>query len=123
MIAMERITDSSGVTYPRTRFERTHLKPCADYIDIMIEIPKGYRPANDKDKKRPKPKGYMYLYDLRHGFEKVENIGSMNWNKDIIFVVPIETEVDRKRKETEDEIREAQARLDSAQAKLKELED
>ena len=96
-------------------------KSCTQYALPLIEIPEGYRLANKEDRLKSKPEGYIYLYNLRDGFKKGWDTVSMVWDENTIYLVPIETEADRKRKEIENEIKEAQYKLEIAQSKLKEL--
>jgi len=54
----------------------------------MAEIPSGYRLVTDKDKAKPKPKGYQFLVEDLHRFLKGDAVGTTTWGTANAFIVP-----------------------------------
>ena len=104
-------------------WETSNYKPNTTYAMTLTEMPDGYRLATDEDKKGTKPSWYMHTNLSSNGFMNGGQINGFtcDWRQDTIYIVPIETDTDRKRKEIENEIKEAQYKLEIAQSKLKEL--
>jgi len=83
-------------------------------------IPEGYRMLTAEDKEKPKPEGYKVLTDVHCEFKDGFAVGSRNWDPQAFYIVPEVSSI-AMRKEIEAEIKEAQTKLDNAQAKLKAL--
>jgi len=97
MKAIEMMTDAGGITTEiidvnhtlalvgNTCWEKGNLKPHTRYACCMVEIPEGYRLANDEDKECDKPQSALFLNNSY--WDSVSNDSC--WGFGNVYIVPI----------------------------------
>jgi len=112
------LSPQSLIIEGRAEWERDNLKPDTQYAVRMVAVPEGYRIATAEEAAKCDPLGCKFLDSTGSWASVAWPKGLCGDYKDATYIVPKETEEDRKKRKIMDRIEAAEKELAAAKEEI-----